>query len=91
MGLTLLDVYAASTAPGAAAPAAKPARAVRPEDLEPAPYAPAESWRGSGLAEDVGVAHADSPPEDEAAREQRMREAQQELGLPDPDGRVAHV
>ncbi|MBF5041812.1 hypothetical protein FGE12_05375 [Aggregicoccus sp. 17bor-14] len=90
VGLTLLDVYAASTfAEGPRRP--ERARAPLPEDLSPAPYAPAESWRGSGLAEDVGVAHEETAEEDPAAREQRMREAQRRLGLPDPDSRVSHV
>lgn len=87
VGLTLLDVFAATErAPEAVR---TPRRAA---DLEPLPYAPAESWRGSGLAEDVGGAPTvrDSP-EDEAAREQRMREAQEQLGLPDPDTRIAHL
>lgn len=48
---------------------------------------PRESWRGSGLAEDVGVEPQGSPPEpDEAERQRRMEEAREQLGLPDPDG-----
>jgi hypothetical protein len=88
VGVGLL--YASSPKDGARA--AKRPALPRVGDLEPpSPNAPAESWRGSGLAEDVGVAQAERPPEDEAAREQRMREAQEQLGLPDPDSRVAHI
>lgn len=48
------------------------------------PGAPAESWRGSGLAEDVGVERQPGEePESEEVRQQRMREAARELGLPE--------
>jgi hypothetical protein len=45
---------------------------------------PTESWRGSGLAEDVGR-HASSEGRDEEdpAREEKMREAERLLGLPE--------
>jgi hypothetical protein len=52
-------------------------------DLSPAPR---ESWRGSGLAEDMGVSQGGDELDD-AQREQRMRDAQEQLGLPDPDSR----
>lgn len=39
---------------------------------------PLESWRGSGLAEDVGVGQHDATDE---AREQRIRAAEEHLGL----------
>jgi hypothetical protein len=55
-------------------------------DLTPAPR---ESWRGSGLAEDVGVSQGNAELDD-AQREQRMRDAQEQLGLPDPDSRDTH-
>jgi hypothetical protein len=55
-------------------------------DLSPAPR---ESWRGSGLAEDVGVSQGRTELDD-AQREQRMRDAQEQLGLPDPDSRDTH-
>lgn len=45
--------------------------------------APRESWRGSGLAEDVGVTPHDADAND-PNRERRMRDAQEQLGLPDP-------
>jgi hypothetical protein len=48
-----------------------------------------ESWRGSGLAEDVGVPpHEGAPEPDEAERQRRMEEAREQLGLPDPDARA---
>lgn len=46
--------------------------------------APAESWRGSGLAEDVGVERQPGEEgESEAEKQRRMREAARELGLPE--------
>jgi|GEM_PF-1146331 len=52
-------------------------------------HAPMESWRGSGLAEDLGVRQSSAgSDEDDAQREKRMREAQEQLGLPDPDSRA---
>ncbi|HZI16768.1 MAG TPA: hypothetical protein VE153_40755 [Myxococcus sp.] len=52
-------------------------------------HVPMESWRGSGLAEDVGVSPHDGPAEpDEAERQRRMEEAREQLGLPDPDART---
>ncbi|MET0404986.1 MAG: hypothetical protein ABW123_21400 [Cystobacter sp.] len=72
-GLTLVDVYAAMKRD-----AALPER----HDL-----VPTESWRGSGLAEDVGV-HA-APAEEvmsEEVRQRMMDAAARELGLPeDPE------
>lgn len=43
---------------------------------------PAESWRGSGLAEDVGANPAAAAGED-PDRERKMREAERLLGLPE--------
>ncbi len=54
-----------------------------------ASHVPMESWRGSGLAEDVGVPpHEGAPEPDEAERQRRMEEAREQLGLPDPDARA---
>lgn len=54
--------------------------------LEPSSV-PRESWRGSGLAEDVGVpSHEGLPEPDAAERQRRMEEAREQLGLPNPDG-----
>ncbi|OJT20969.1 hypothetical protein BO221_29190 [Archangium sp. Cb G35] len=48
--------------------------------------APAESWRGSGLAEDVGAnPHRSEDSLPEADRQRMMKEAARELGLPDRD------
>lgn len=45
---------------------------------------PMESWRGSGLAEDVGMrASSDGNDEEDPAREDKMREAERQLGLPE--------
>jgi hypothetical protein len=49
---------------------------------------PAESWRGSGLAEDVGNEHPrgdEGPPEE--VKQRIFREAERELGLPELDER----
>jgi hypothetical protein len=52
---------------------------------------PAESWRGSGLAEDVGVSRRWTGEEEETesdeVRQRRMDEAARELGLPEPGER----
>ncbi|WP_224244343.1 hypothetical protein [Hyalangium gracile] len=76
LGITLVDVYAAS--------GRRPRRIARPSALDPLNSGgPAESWRGSGLAEDVGAPrHGAGSEEDEAERQQRMRDAERQLGLP---------
>jgi hypothetical protein len=77
LGITLVDVYTATEAPA-------PRRIADLGNLNPG--APMESWRGSGLAEDLGARQRDAEPEaDEEERQQRMRQAQQQLGLPDPE------
>jgi hypothetical protein len=52
------------------------------EDLGSPSAAPMESWRGSGLAEDIGVPPHDSGALSDAERQARMREAEERLGLP---------
>ncbi len=58
--------------------------------MGPGTSGPAESWRGSGLAEDVGM---NRPPveegESEEVKQRMMEEAARELGLPDPDAHGA--
>ncbi len=81
---TLVDLYAARRV------RARPG--VQLDDLLDAVHAPGESWRGSGLAEDVGLRQqrgADAEA-DEAQRQRRMKDAQEQLGLPDPDTRGMH-
>lgn len=48
---------------------------------------PTESWRGSALAEEIRRPQdvEEAGELDEDAREQRMRDAREQLGLPDPD------
>lgn len=81
LGITVVDVYAATGIPVRRTQAR----------LDIGDYVnshvPAESWRGSGLAEDIGVSgHGTEGTEvDEEARQQRMRDAQEQLGLPDPE------
>jgi hypothetical protein len=79
LGVTLVDIYAA------AGPRARVRRAPS-LNLETNNGGPAESWRGSGLAEDVGMKERGQDEEaDEAERQQRMRDAERQLGLPNPD------
>lgn len=79
VGLTALDAVVASRA---RAPQRSPWTA--PTATEGVPH---ESWRGSALAEEIrspqDVEEAGELDQDE--REQRMRDAQEQLGLPDPD------
>ncbi len=64
------------------------ARAGRPTGLDTMESngGPMESWRGSGLAEDVGASgQGAGAQQDESERQQRMEDARQQLGLPDPE------
>jgi hypothetical protein len=82
LGITLVDVYAASEPEGRRS-------AGHATDLGPMEDfgGPGESWRGSGLAEDVGAPEHPAPVEpDEATRQQQMRDAERQLGLPNPEG-----
>jgi hypothetical protein len=81
-GATLVDVYAIVTAHHAAP---RRPRAVMPSwDLDPGGNVPAESWRGSGLAEDVGARRRGGEEGDSDEVKQRMMEdAARELGLPE--------
>ncbi|MDC0712559.1 hypothetical protein POL68_29115 [Stigmatella sp. ncwal1] len=77
LGITLIDVYAAS------APRLRRISNPGKGDVREGPM---ESWRGSGLAEDVGAdASGTSAEWDEAKRHQMMQDAQSRLGLPDPE------
>ncbi|HYO52083.1 hypothetical protein [Archangium sp.] len=84
VGVTLVDLYAAA--------AKRSPLLLRSGAVEPAlgmgagSSGPAESWRGSGLAEDVGASRRQSEegPSDEV-KQRMMKEAAQELGLPEPD------
>lgn len=78
LGITLVDVFAASKPS-----VRRTARLGNLGDLE-AQGGPAESWRGSGLAEDVHTNGQGAGMEaSEEERLQRMRDAQEQLGLPD--------
>ena len=80
LGTTLVDVFAAS---GARLRARHPAALGR---MDSAYGGPMESWRGSGLAEDLGAKERGlDSEEDPEVREQRMRDAERQLGLPNPD------
>jgi hypothetical protein len=86
VGVTLVDILAA-VAPWKALTrrrvTVKPATGMGPELS-----GPAESWRGSGLAEDVGMnrSQGDEGPSEEV-RQRMMEEAARELGLPEPNER----
>ncbi|WP_043427885.1 hypothetical protein [Cystobacter fuscus] len=80
-GVTIVDLYAALTR---AAPLRR-SKAVAPSlGMDVGRDVPAESWRGSGLAEDVGVngARGDAGASEEA-RQRMMDEAARRLGLPE--------
>ncbi len=81
LGWTLVDLYAATKR---SAPLLR-SGAVTPS-LGMDAGGPAESWRGSGLAEDIGVnAHPSEESEPEEVRQRRMDEAARQLGLPKLD------
>jgi hypothetical protein len=80
-GATLVDLYAAVTK----RETPRLAGAVtQPLGMEEGSHAPLESWRGSGLAEDVGAPHhpSDEGEPDEVKR-RMIREAERQLGLPE--------
>ncbi|HYO71786.1 MAG TPA: hypothetical protein VEU33_37480 [Archangium sp.] len=83
-GVTLVDVFAAV---GTLRSPRLHAGSVTPSlGMDLTGSAPAESWRGSGLAEDVGAnPRRDEETLSEAERQRMMKEAARELGLPDRD------
>lgn len=85
-GLTLVDIYAIAkqSPPLLRSPNAEPSLGMELGDSSPV-----ESWRGSGLAEDVGTGRRqDDESEPDEVRQRRMDEAARKLGLPDPDQHV---
>jgi hypothetical protein len=78
-GVTLVDLYAALRR------SAPLARSVTPSlGMDVGRGVPAESWRGSGLAEDVGVnGSRGEEGEPEEVRQRMMDEAAKRLGLPE--------
>ncbi|HET9452484.1 MAG TPA: hypothetical protein VFO83_16460, partial [Aggregicoccus sp.] len=67
--------------------AARRARPLRPRALATGSV-PLESWRGSGLAEELGApVHEEAAPYTPAERERLMREAEEQLGLPEVEDR----
>jgi hypothetical protein len=82
-GVTLVDLYAAAKQN----PPVLRSGAVEPSlGMEVGSSGPAESWRGSGLAEDIGARQRQSEegPSDEV-KQRMMKEAARELGLPERD------
>ncbi len=82
-GVTLVDII---TAVGTFRSSGLHAGTVTPSLGMDVSGAPAESWRGSGLAEDVGANHRpgeEGLPDD--VKQRMMREAERELGLPKRD------
>lgn len=76
-----MDLYAAATK----REAPRLAGAVTPAlGMEEGNHAPLESWRGSGLAEDVGApSHPGEEGEPDEVKQRMMREAERQLGLPE--------
>ena len=75
LGVAAVDLYAARTAP-------RRGSGLAPMDTDAS--AAHESWRGSGLAEDVGAPASGQVESGQEAEERRrrMREAERALGLP---------
>lgn len=87
-GITLVDIFAAS---GRHAKWRSREGTLKSSRVPDTSHAPAESWRGSGLAEDIGVPpHPEEAEPNDAERERRMREAERQLGLPNPDAPGLH-
>jgi hypothetical protein len=83
-GVTLVDVFAAVET--LRSPRLHAGHVTPPLGMDIGSSAPAESWRGSGLAEDVGAnPHRGEDSLPEAERQRMMKEAARELGLPDLD------
>jgi hypothetical protein len=83
IGVTLVDLYAATTR---SAPLLRSGAVTPSLGMEPGSSGPAESWRGSGLAEDVGVdAQRGEESEPDEVKQRRMDEAARQLGLPKLD------
>lgn len=81
-GATLVDVYAVVTARTAAP--RRPRAGTPSLELQSGGDVPAESWRGSGLAEDVGVSRrGEEEGESDEVKQQMMEDAARELGLPE--------
>jgi len=83
LGWTLVDLYAATKR---SAPLLRSGAVTPSLGMDAGGSGPAESWRGSGLAEDIGVnAHQSEESEPEEVRQRRMDEAARQLGLPKLD------
>jgi hypothetical protein len=81
-GATLVELYAAVRERNLALGRSK----VKPPSLDLAPTGnvPAESWRGSGLAEDIGVSSRGADAgESEEVKQRMMEDAARALGLPE--------
>ena len=81
-GATLVDLYAAVRERNVAP---RRSRMGTPSlDLQPGGNVPAESWRGSGLSEDVGVSRRGGEEgESDEVKQRMMEDAARELGLPE--------
>jgi hypothetical protein len=80
-GATLVELYAAVRERNLALRSK-----VKPPSLDLAPTGnvPAESWRGSGLAEDIGVSsRGGDAGESEEVKQRMMEDAARALGLPE--------
>jgi hypothetical protein len=89
VGGALVDLLVAAGKPSASSPQAghHAGTVTPPLGMGVGSSGPAESWRGSGLAEDVGLKiRPGEEGEPEAVKERMMREAARELGLPEEPG-----
>ena len=83
IGWTLVDLYAAMKQ---SAPLLRSGAVTPSLGMDAGSSGPSESWRGSGLAEDVGVNdQRGEESEPEEVRQRRMDEAARQLGLPKLD------
>lgn len=88
-GATLVDILVAAGKPGAPSLGTghHAGTVTEPLGMGAGSSGPAESWRGSGLAEDVGLnPRPGEEGEPDAVKERMMREAARELGLPEEPG-----
>jgi len=83
-GVTLVDMFAAVGT--WRSPRLRSGTVTPSLGMDIASGGPAESWRGSGLAEDVGASpHRSEEGLPDEEKQRMMREAARELGLPDRD------
>lgn len=89
VGSTLVDILVAAGKPSASSlqPEHHAGTVTEPLGMGVGSSGPAESWRGSGLAEDVGTDRRPGEEgEPDAVKARMVREAERALGLPETPG-----